>query len=35
MYGEVCPGGWQKGGDGMKPTADGTADYLSFHSEEL
>jgi len=33
--GEVCPAGWQKGEDGMKPTADGVADYLSSHSDEL
>ncbi len=34
-HGEVCPAGWTKGEDGMKPTADGVADYLSSHSEEL
>jgi peroxiredoxin (alkyl hydroperoxide reductase subunit C) len=34
-HGEVCPAGWQKGEDGMKPTADGVADYLSSHSEDL
>jgi len=34
-HGEVCPAGWQKGDDGMKATADGVADYLSSHSEEL
>ena len=34
-HGEVCPAGWQKGENGMKPTADGVADYLSSHSEEL
>ncbi len=34
-HGEVCPAGWQKGDDGMKPTADGVADYLSSHSDEL
>jgi len=33
--GEVCPAGWQKGDDGMKATADGVADYLSSHSDEL
>ncbi len=33
--GEVCPAGWQKGEDGMTATADGVADYLSSHSEEL
>ncbi len=34
-HGDVCPAGWQKGEDGMTPTADGVADYLSSHSEEL
>ncbi len=34
-HGEVCPAGWQKGEDGMMPTADGVADYLSSHSEKL
>ncbi len=34
-HGEVCPAGWQNGEDGMKPTADGVADYLSSHSDEL
>jgi len=34
-HGEVCPAGWTKGEDGMKATADGVADYLSSHSEEL
>jgi peroxiredoxin (alkyl hydroperoxide reductase subunit C) len=34
-HGEVCPAGWQKGEDGMTPTADGVADYLSSHSKEL
>lgn len=29
--GEVCPANWQKGKDGMKPTTDGVADYLSNH----
>ena len=35
QHGEVCPAGWQKGEDGMKPTADGVADYLSSHSKKL
>ncbi len=26
--GDVCPANWQKGEDGMKPTAAGVADYL-------
>ncbi len=34
-HGDVCPAGWQKGEDGMTPTADGVADYLSSHSEKL
>ena len=34
-YGEVCPAGWQKGDEGMKPNADGVADYLAKHEEEL
>lgn len=34
-HGEVCPAGWHKGEDGMKPTSDGVADYLSSHSEKL
>ena len=34
-YGEVCPAGWQKGDDGMKPDAGGVADYLSKHAEDL
>jgi peroxiredoxin (alkyl hydroperoxide reductase subunit C) len=29
--GEVCPANWQKGGDGIKATTDGIADYLSKH----
>lgn len=34
-HGEVCPAGWQKGEQGMKPTTDGVADYLSEHAAEL
>jgi peroxiredoxin (alkyl hydroperoxide reductase subunit C) len=34
-YGEVCPAGWHKGEEGMKPSADGVAEYLAKHSEEL
>ncbi len=34
-YGEVCPAGWNKGESGMTPSAEGVADYLSKHSEEL
>ncbi|MFQ5963457.1 MAG: peroxiredoxin [Candidatus Scalinduaceae bacterium] len=35
QHGEVCPAGWHKGEDGMKPTADGVAEYLSAHSGKL
>ncbi|MFV0345540.1 MAG: peroxiredoxin [Bacteroidales bacterium] len=31
QYGEVCPAGWNKGDEAMKPTADGVASYLSKH----
>ncbi len=31
-YGEVCPANWKPGEEGMKPTAEGVADYLSKHS---
>lgn len=34
-YGEVCPAGWQKGETGMKPTAEGVADYLKQHADDL
>lgn len=33
--GEVCPAGWQKGEEGMKPTAAGVAAYLSAAAEKL
>lgn len=29
--GEVCPANWHKGDEGMKPSAEGVADYLSKH----
>jgi peroxiredoxin (alkyl hydroperoxide reductase subunit C) len=32
-YGEVCPAGWNKGDDAMKPTGTGVADYLSKHGK--
>jgi len=35
QHGEVCPAGWHKGEDGMKPTADGVAEYLSTNSGKL
>lgn len=28
-HGEVCPANWRKGEEGMKPTAQGVAEYLS------
>jgi len=31
-YGEVCPANWKPGEDGMKPTAEGVAAYLSKHN---
>ena len=34
-HGEVCPAGWQQGEEGMKADAEGVADYLAKHAEEL
>ncbi len=34
-HGEVCPAGWNKGDDGMKPDADGVASYLASHADDL
>ncbi len=34
-HGEVCPAGWQKGQEGMQPTAEGVASYLSKKAEKL
>ncbi len=34
-HGEVCPAGWNKGKEGMKPDAEGVASYLASHAEEL
>ena len=34
-YGEVCPAGWQKGEDGMTPSAEGVASYLATKSDKL
>jgi len=31
-YGEVCPANWKAGEEGMKPTAEGVAEYLSKHN---
>ncbi len=33
--GEVCPAGWTKGNDAMKPTAEGVAEYLATHNTSL
>lgn len=34
-YGEVCPAGWNKGDDGMKPDAEGVASYLKNKADTL
>ncbi len=34
-HGEVCPAGWKKGEGGMKPTAEGVADYLKSNVDKL
>jgi peroxiredoxin (alkyl hydroperoxide reductase subunit C) len=34
-HGEVCPAGWEKGESGMKPTAEGVADYMSKEADKL
>jgi peroxiredoxin (alkyl hydroperoxide reductase subunit C) len=31
-HGEVCPANWKEGEEGMKPTAEGVAEYLGRHS---
>ncbi|HLD76892.1 MAG TPA: peroxiredoxin [Rickettsiales bacterium] len=33
--GEVCPAGWNKGKQGMKPSAKGVAEYLAENSDKL
>jgi len=35
QHGEVCPAGWKKGEEGMKPDAKGVADYLAKHATAL
>jgi peroxiredoxin (alkyl hydroperoxide reductase subunit C) len=35
QHGEVCPAGWHRGKAGMKPNADGVADYLARHAAGL
>jgi len=34
-HGEVCPAGWNKGDEGMKPNAAGVASYLAKHGNAL
>ena len=34
-HGEVCPAGWNKGDDAMKPTTNGVAEYLADHKGDL
>ena len=34
-HGDVCPAGWNKGDDGMKPSTNGVADYLASHADTL
>lgn len=35
QYGEVCPAGWTKGQEGMKPTQEGVSGYLEKYAETL
>jgi len=34
-HGDVCPAGWNKGDKGIKPTAEGIADFLAISAEGL
>ena len=34
-HGEVCPAGWNKGQDGMKPSHEGMKQYVSENAEKL
>lgn len=34
-HGEVCPAGWQRGEEGMKPNAEGVASYLKKKAANL
>jgi peroxiredoxin (alkyl hydroperoxide reductase subunit C) len=34
-HGEVCPANWKKGKQGMKPSAEGVANYLSSNASDL
>ncbi len=35
QHGEVCPAGWQKGQQAIKPTVAGVADYLAHNADNL
>lgn len=35
QHGEVCPAGWKKGDEAMKPTSEGVAKYLAKHAQSL
>jgi len=35
QHGEVCPAGWTKGKQGMKPSAEGVATYLAANAAKL
>jgi peroxiredoxin (alkyl hydroperoxide reductase subunit C) len=35
LHGEVCPAGWNKGKEAMKPDSKGVADYLKNNSNKL
>ncbi|ABA57391.1 peroxiredoxin [Nitrosococcus oceani] len=34
-HGEVCPAGWRKGEEAIRPDAEGVAEYLSKHASAL
>ncbi len=34
-YGEVCPAGWEKGHEAMKPSSNGVAEYLESNVDAL
>jgi peroxiredoxin (alkyl hydroperoxide reductase subunit C) len=34
-HGEVCPAGWNKGEDAMKPNTEGVSDYLTSNADKL
>ncbi|MDD3886789.1 MAG: peroxiredoxin [Victivallaceae bacterium] len=33
-YGEVCPANWKEGREGLKPTANGVAEYIAKHKDD-